>query len=299
MSARSPLLHSLEIETQIHHGSGGRTRRRADETGNGNHMIRSALMNVMTSAALKAGRGLQRDFGEVENLQVSVKGPGDFVSAADRKAEKILHEELAKARPGYGFVMEESGRIEGPDKSHTWFIDPLDGTSNFLHGLPIFAISIGLAREGQIVAGVIHNPATGDMFIAEKGQGAYHNNRRLRVAARRELADCLIGCGIPHLGKLKEHPRFMAELSAIMTKVGNLRRLGAAALDLCYVAAGSYDGFWERNLQAWDMAAGIIIIKEAGGFVTDADGGADMLGKGSICAGNEIIHRDLLNLIRF
>jgi myo-inositol-1(or 4)-monophosphatase len=261
-------------------------------------MIRSALMNVMTAAALKAGRGLKRDFGEVENLQVSVKGPGDFVSAADRKAEKILHEELARARPGYGFVMEESGRIDGPDKSHSWFIDPLDGTTNFLHGLPLFAISIALAREGQIVAGLVHNPATGDMFIAQKGQGAYQNNRRLRVAARRDMAGTLIGCGIPHLGKANEHPRFVADLAAVMGKAGNLRRLGAAALDLCFVAAGCYDGFWERNLQAWDIAAGIIIVKEAGGFVTDADGGAEMLAKGSVCAGNEAIHRDLLNLIR-
>lgn len=261
-------------------------------------MIRSALMNVMTAAAIKAGRGLKRDFGEVENLQVSVKGPGDFVSAADRKAEKILFEELAKARPGYGFVLEESGAVEGADKSHTWFIDPLDGTTNFLHGLPIFAISIGLAREGQIVAGLVYNPANDDMFIAEKGQGAYYNNRRLRVAARRDMADALIGCGIPHIGKAKEHPRFKAELGAVMARAGNIRRLGAAALDLCFVASGAYDGFWERNLQAWDIAAGIVIIKEAGGFVTDADGGQDMLSKGSICAGNDAIHRNLLNLIR-
>jgi myo-inositol-1(or 4)-monophosphatase len=261
-------------------------------------MIRSALMNVMVAAALKAGRGLKRDFGEIENLQVSVKGPGDFVSAADRKSEKILVDELSKARPGYGFVLEESGRVEGTDKSHTWFIDPLDGTTNFLHGLPVFAISIGLVRDGQIVAGLVYNPATGDLYVAEKGQGAYHNNRRLRVAARRELADSLIGCGIPHLGKAKEHPRFMADLEAVMAKAGNIRRLGSAALDLCFVACGSYDGFWERNLQPWDLAAGIIIVKEAGGFVTDADGGAEMLAKGSICAGNEAIHRGLLGLIR-
>jgi myo-inositol-1(or 4)-monophosphatase len=253
----------------------------------------------MVAAALKAGRGLQRDFGEIENLQVSVKGPGDFVSAADRKAEKILVDELTKARPGYGFLLEESGRIEGTDKTHIWFVDPLDGTTNFLHGLPIFAISIALAREGQIVAGLVHNPATGDTYIAEKGQGAYLNNRRLRVAARRELSESLIGCGIPHIGKVKEHPRFMTDLAAVMAKAGNIRRLGAAALDLCFVASGSYDGFWERNLKAWDLAAGIIIIKEAGGFVTDVDGGADMLALGSICAGNEIIHRELLALIRF
>jgi myo-inositol-1(or 4)-monophosphatase len=261
-------------------------------------MIRSALMNVMVAAALKAGRGLKRDFGEVENLQVSMKGPGDFVSAADRKAEKVLVEELSKARPGYGFVLEESGKIEGTDKSHCWLIDPLDGTTNFLHGLPLFAVSIALLREGQIVAGLVHNPATGEIYAAEKGQGAYQENRRLRVSARRELRDCLIGCGIPHLGKAREHPRFMAELAAVMSKASNLRRLGAAALDLCFVASGSYDGFWERNLQPWDIAAGIIIVREAGGFVTDAEGGADMLAKGSVCAGNEAVHRELLRLIR-
>lgn len=255
-------------------------------------------MNVMVAAALKAGRGLKRDFGEVENLQVSMKGPGDFVSAADRKAEKVLVEELSKARPGYGFVLEESGKIEGTDKSHCWLIDPLDGTTNFLHGLPLFAVSIALLREGQIVAGLVHNPATGEIYAAEKGQGAYQENRRLRVSARRELRDCLIGCGIPHLGKAREHPRFMAELAAVMSKASNLRRLGAAALDLCFVASGSYDGFWERNLQPWDIAAGIIIVREAGGFVTDAEGGADMLAKGSVCAGNEAVHRELLRLIR-
>jgi myo-inositol-1(or 4)-monophosphatase len=261
-------------------------------------MIRSALMNVMTAAALKAGRGLKRDFGEVENLQVSIKGPGDFVSAADKKSEKTLFEELSKARPGYGFVLEESGIIEGTDKSHVWYIDPLDGTTNFLHGLPLFAISIGLAREGQMVAGLVYNPATDDMFIAEKGQGAYGNNHRLRVAARRNMAEALIGCGIPHLGKLKEHSRFKAEFGAVMAQVVNMRRLGAAALDLCYVASGRYDGFWEHGLQSWDIAAGMHIIKEAGGFVTDLDGGSDMLTTGSICAGNEFIHPRLLELIR-
>jgi len=254
-------------------------------------------MNVMTAAALKAGRGLKRDFGEVENLQVSVKGPGDFVSVADKRAEKTVFEELSKARPGYGFVLEESGTYEGSDKTHTWYIDPLDGTTNFLHGLPIFAISIGLAREGQMVAGLVYNPISDDMYIAEKGQGAYFNNHRLRVSARRDMADALIGCGIPHLGKTKAHDRFKAELATLMPRVSNLRRLGAAALDLCCVAAGRYDGYWERDLQSWDMAAGILIIKEAGGFVSDIDGGAEMLAKGSICAGNETIHQQLLALI--
>jgi myo-inositol-1(or 4)-monophosphatase len=261
-------------------------------------MIRSALMNVMTAAALKAGRGLKRDFGEVENLQVSVKGPGDFVSAADRKAEKTLFEELSKGRPGYCFVMEESGEVEGTDKSHTWYIDPLDGTTNFLHGLPLFAISIGLAREGQMVAGLVYNPISDDIYIAEKGQGAYLNNRRLRVAARRNMGESLIGCGIPHLGKEKDHPRFAAEFAAVMARVSNLRRLGAAALDLCFVASGSYDGYWERNLKPWDVAAGILIVREAGGFVTDVDGGSEILAKGSICAGNEAIHSQLLALLR-
>ena len=261
-------------------------------------MIRSALMNVMTAAALKAGRGLKRDFGEVENLQVSVKGPGDFVSAADRKSEKTLFEELSKARPGYGFVLEENpASSKAPTSAHTWYIDPLDGTTNFLHGLPIFAVSIGLAREGQIVAGLVYNPATEDMYIAEKGQGAYHNNRRLRVAARRNFGEALIGCGVPHPGK-KGHVGFRAEFAAVMARASNLRRLGAAALDLCFVAQGSYDGFWERELQPWDIAAGILIIKEAGGFVTDAEGSPDMLTTGSICAGNDAIHSQLLTLIR-
>jgi myo-inositol-1(or 4)-monophosphatase len=260
-------------------------------------MIRSALMNVMTAAALKAGRGLKRDFGEVENLQVSVKGPGDFVSAADHKAEKILFEELSKARPGYGFVMEESGIVEGSDKSHVWYVDPLDGTANFLHGLPIFGISIGLARDDQIVAGLVYNPALEALYVAEKGQGAYLNNHRLRVAARRELGEALVGCAIPHLGK-PGRARFKTELSAVMEHAANLRRLGAAALDLCFVAAGAYDGFWERGLKPWDLAAGILLVKEAGGFVTDADGGSDILAKGSVCAGNENIHSQLLALIR-
>ena len=261
-------------------------------------MIRSALMTVMTNAAIKAGRGLKRDFGEVEQLQVSMKGPGDFVSLADKRSEKTLYEELAKARPGYGFVMEESGKVEGTDKSHTWHIDPLDATTNFLHAIPLFAISIALEREGQIVAGVIYNPADDDMYVTEKGQGAWGAKRRLRVAQRTELSQALFGCGIPHLGKAAEHPLFKAELAVVMTRVVNVRRMGCAALDLAYVAAGRFDAFWERGLNSWDIAAGSLLIREAGGFVTDADGEPDFLRTRSICGGNEIMHRELIALLK-
>jgi myo-inositol-1(or 4)-monophosphatase len=229
---------------------------------------------------------------------VSMKGPGDFVSLADKRSEKVLFEELSKARPGYGFVMEESGRVEGSDKTHTWHIDPLDATTNFLHAIPLFAISIALEREGQIVAGVIYNPANDEMYVAEKGQGAFGDNRRLRVAARRELSQSLIGCGVPHLGKAAEHPRFKAELAAVMTKVVNVRRMGCAAIDLAYVAAGRFDAFWERGLHSWDIAAGAILIREAGGFVSGVDGEENFLETGSICAGNEIMHREMLALLK-
>ncbi|HEV2557127.1 MAG TPA: inositol monophosphatase family protein [Microvirga sp.] len=260
-------------------------------------MIRSPLMTVMTDAVMKASRSLKRDFGEVENLQVSRKGPGDFVSAADRKAESILREALEKARPGYGLVMEESGVVEGTDPSHRWHIDPLDGTTNFLHGIPQFAISVGLERDGQIVAGVVYDPAKDEMFIAERGKGAYLNNRRIRVAARRDLADAVVGCGLPHIGK-GDHAMFLRELATVMLHVGGTRRLGSAALDLAYVASGRMDVFWERGLDSWDMAAGIILIREAGGFVSDADGGSDPLAKRSIACGNETLHRELLALIK-
>jgi myo-inositol-1(or 4)-monophosphatase len=260
-------------------------------------MIRSALMTVMTGAAIKAGRGLKRDFGEIGNLQVSMKGPGDFVSLADQRAEKVIFEELSRARPGYGFVMEESGAIEGADKSHTWHVDPLDATTNFLHAIPLFAISIALEREGQIVAGVIYNPANDEMYVAEKGQGAFGDNRRLRVAARRELSQALFGCGVPHLGKAAQHPRFKLELAAVMARVVNVRRMGCAALDLAHVAAGRFDAFWERGLHSWDIAAGALLIREAGGFVSGADGEENFLETGSICCGNEVMHRQLLTLL--
>ena len=197
-------------------------------------MIRSPLMTVMTDAVMKASRSLKRDFGEVENLQVSRKGPGDFVSAADRKAEKILREALEKARPGYGLVMEESGIVEGTDRSHRWHIDPLDGTTNFLHGLPQFAISVGLERDGQVVAGVVYDPAKDELFIAERGQGAYLNNRRIRVAARTDMHEALIGCGLPHIGK-GDHGLFLREATAVMAQAGGHApaRLGGARPRLC------------------------------------------------------------------
>ncbi|WP_205666196.1 inositol monophosphatase family protein [Aquabacter cavernae] len=260
-------------------------------------MIRTPLMTVMVQAVRKAGRALVRDFGEVENLQVSAKGPANFVSAADRKAEEILFTELSKARPGFSFLMEERGRVEGTDVSNEWVIDPLDGTTNFLHGIPLFAISVGLVRNGLPYAGVIFNPVADELYIAEKGQGAYLNDRRLRVAARRKLADCVVSCGLPHLGR-GNHARFNRELAAVQTQVAGLRRTGAAALDLAWVASGRFDAFWERDLQSWDMAAGLALVREAGGYVSDLDGGDKVLEKGDVIAGNEDMHRDLLALLK-
>ncbi|MCI5074654.1 inositol monophosphatase family protein [Oricola sp.] len=259
-------------------------------------MARSALMNVMVQAVMKAGRGLARDFGEVQNLQVSVKGPGDFVSQADLRAEQVLRTELERARPDYGFLLEEGGTVEGKDTQHRWIIDPLDGTTNFLHGFPHFAVSLALERQGQLVAGVIFNPATDELYTAEKGAGAYLNDRRLRVAARRKLTDCVIGCGIPHLGR-GDHGRFLVQLRHVMGEAIGIRRSGAAALDLAYVAAGRLDGFWEERLSPWDMAAGILLIREAGGFVSDLAGGTDMFGRGDIAAGNEAIHKALMDTV--
>jgi len=259
-------------------------------------MLRSALLNVMIAAARKAARSLKRDFGEVEHLQVSLKGPANFVTAADRRAEEILCNELAKARPGYGFVGEEGSRQEGADKTHRWIVDPLDGTTNFLHGIPQFAISIALEREGTIVGAVIYNPANEELFVAERGKGAFLNDQRLRVAARRRLAEAVVACGLPHLGR-GDLALFRAEFAAIQDKVAGLRRFGAAALDLAWVAAGRLDAYWERDLSPWDMAAGLLLVREAGGFVTDLEGGGAMFAKASIIAGNEDMHRALLSII--
>jgi myo-inositol-1(or 4)-monophosphatase len=257
----------------------------------------SALIKVMTDAARKAARGLARDFGEVTELQVSKKGAADFVSAADLKAEEFLFQELTKARPGYGFLGEERGAVEGTDKTHRWIVDPLDGTTNFLHAIPHFAINIALERESQVVAGVTFNPVTHDLFWAERGRGAFMNDRRLRVSVRTRLDEAVFATGIPYMGH-GQHARFLKELHQVSQRVAGVRRFGAAALDLAWVAAGRFDGFWERDLSAWDMAAGIVMITEAGGRVTDADGGDDILGKGSICAANSELHPQLLERLK-
>jgi myo-inositol-1(or 4)-monophosphatase len=259
--------------------------------------VRSATINVMAAAALKAARGLIRDFGEVEQLQVSMKGPADFVSSADLKAEKMIRGELQKARPGFGFLMEESGASPGSDGKHRWIVDPLDGTKNFLHGIPHFCISIALEREGEIIAGVVYEPTRDEMFWAEKGAGAYLNDRRLRVSARRTLADALIGTGIPFRER-GNHPHYLATLAAVMNATAGVRRPGAAALDLAYVAAGRYDGYWEFGLSAWDIAAGILLVRESGGYVSDLSGGHDMLASGDVLAANDHLHLPLGSLIK-
>ncbi|MGK2923855.1 MAG: inositol monophosphatase family protein [Methyloceanibacter sp.] len=261
-------------------------------------MPASALMNVMVGAARKAGRSLARDFGEVEQLQVSLKGPANFVSAADHRAEDIIFTELSRARPGYGLLMEERGEVKGADTTHRWIVDPLDGTTNFLHGIPIFSVSIALERDGELVAGLVYNPATDETFTAEKGKGAYINDRRrLRVAARSELAASVIGTGIPHAGR-PNHELFLKELRAVMSASAGVRRMGSAALDLAWTAAGRLDGFWEHGLRAWDIAAGIVILREAGAYVSDIADKDEMLETGSIVAGNETIHAKLLKLLK-
>jgi myo-inositol-1(or 4)-monophosphatase len=260
-------------------------------------MIRSPIISVMTDAVTKASRSLKRDFGEVENLQVTLKGPGDFVSQADKKAEKVLFEALEKARPGYGYVMEESGVVEGSDKSHRWHIDPLDGTANFLHGIPHWAISLGLEREGVMVAGVIFDPIKDEMFVAERGKGAYMNNRRLRVSGRRESTLMLIGTGVPHIGK-PGHPLFLKELGAVMTRFQNVRRLGSAALDIAYVAAGRLDAFWERGLNSWDFAAGAALVREAGGTFGALDGHADLALAKDVLCGSEAAEKAVADALK-
>ncbi|HXC56024.1 MAG TPA: inositol monophosphatase family protein [Rhizomicrobium sp.] len=257
----------------------------------------SPAINVMVAAARKAGRGLIRDFGELENLQVSLKGPADFVSTADKRTENLLLEELQRVRPGYAFLMEEGGTVAGPDKTHRFIIDPIDGTTNFLHGIPHFAISIALEREGQLVSAVVFNPVTDEMYLAEKGQGAYLNDKRLRVAARKKLNESVLATGIPFLGH-GDAAGFTAELNAAMGATAGVRRFGAASLDLAYVAAGRFDGYWERNLSPWDVAGGLLLVREAGGVVSDLAGGANMLDGGQVLASNEHLHPQILKLLK-
>jgi myo-inositol-1(or 4)-monophosphatase len=261
---------------------------------------RSALYTVMERAVRKAGKGLVRDFGEVEHLQVSVKGPSDFVSTADLAAERALKVELEKARPGYSFLMEESGTSWGKDRDHIWIVDPLDGTTNFLHSIPHFAISVALQHKGELLAGMIYNPVVDELYWAEKGKGAYLNDRRLRVSGRRELGEALIGTGIPFRGRGNEaeHAHYLKLLGAAMARTAGLRRPGAAALDLAYVAAGRFDGFFEIGLQKWDIAAGILLIREAGGFVGDIDSDADALTTGHVVAANAKLFEPLRTFLR-
>jgi len=258
--------------------------------------LRSALWTVMTGAAQKAARAMKRDFGEIEHLQVSQKGPGDFVSAADLKAEKILRMELQKARPRFGFLLEEGGEIAGEDTHHRWIIDPIDGTTNFLHGIPHFAISIGLEMDGEMIAGLVFNPITDEMYYAEKGKGAFLNDRRLRVSARSNLNESVIATGIPFHGR-PGHKPFLKQLERVMGEVAGVRRMGTASLDLAYVAAGRCDGFWEMGLKPWDIAAGIILVREAGGFVTELDGGKNVMTSGNVVAANPKLHKQLLSLV--
>ena len=257
----------------------------------------SATINVMEAAARKAARGLIRDFGEVENLQVSRKGPADFVTQADRRAERILRAELTKARPGFGFLMEESGETEGEDTRRRWIVDPLDGTTNFLHGIPHFAISVGLEEDGAMVAGAVYEPLRDELFWAEKGVGCYLNRRRLRVSSRRRMAEAVLATGIPFKGRTGKEA-FLATVETAIDNTAGVRRFGAAALDLAYVAAGRYDGFWEFGLSPWDVAAGIVLVREAGGFVTDISGRPAAIDGASIVAANDRLHAPVRKMLR-
>ena len=257
----------------------------------------SANLNIMIKAARKAGRSLVRDFGEVENLQVSAKGPGDFVSRADHRAEELVRAELTEARPNYGWLGEESVEVKGEDPTRRWIVDPLDGTTNFLHGLPHWAVSIGLEHKGEIVAGVIYDPVKDEIFVAEKGQGAWMNDRRLRVSGRREMIEMIFATGVP-FGGSPLLPKTLAEMAALTPRTAGIRRWGAAALDLAYVAAGRVDGFWERGLKPWDVAAGILIVREAGGLVGPLDEGGDPLEGGAIIAANGNVFDTLTKTLR-
>jgi len=259
----------------------------------------SALITVMVNAARKASVRLKRDYGEVDQLQVSKKGPADFVTAADVRTEKILREELSHARPGFGFLMEESGEVTGDDPDRRWIIDPIDGTTNFVHGIAHFAISIAAEENGEITAGLIFEPINEQLFWAEKGQGAYLNDRRIRVSSRGQMSQSLFATGIPFMGRgtQDDHDQFAEEMKAVMAVSAGIRRFGSAALDLAYVAAGRYEGFWETGLKPWDIAAGILLVREAGGLVSDLSGRERMLENGSIIAATPGLHQELRSIV--
>jgi myo-inositol-1(or 4)-monophosphatase len=257
----------------------------------------SANINVMIKAARYAGRSLMRDFKEVENLQVSAKGPGDFVSRADLKAEEILKEELLEARPNYGFCGEEGAEILGADPTRRWIVDPLDGTTNFLHGLPHWAISMALEHKGEIVAAVVFNPVGEEMFIAEKGGGAWLNDKRIRVSGRKRMIEMIFATGLPFGGR-GDLPDTLQDLARILPACAGVRRWGAASLDLAYTAAGRYDGYWERRLNIWDIAAGLLLVNEAGGLTTSVHKDGNSLEDGSVIASNEPVFNQFVKIVR-
>ncbi len=258
--------------------------------------LNSPQINLITKACMKASRSLIRDFGEIENLQVSSKAPGDFVTSADKRTEKIIIEELLKANPNYGIISEEAGYINKSNKNNRWIIDPIDGTMNFLNGIPQFAISVAYEEENEVKCGIIFNPVTNEMFSAEKGSGAYLNNSRMRVSNKRKLSEALIVTGGPkQASKIKK--KIFSEYISISTQVSNVRKFGSAALDMAYVACGRFDGYWQRELNYWDIAAGIILIKESGGFVDFFEEDMKVPLKKNIIASNSIIHKELRHLI--
>ena len=259
--------------------------------------LSSANINVMVKACRKAAKTLIRDFGEIENLQVSIKGPGDFVTVSDKKVEKILIDELQKARPNYSILSEEIGKINN-DESFKWIIDPIDGTTNFLHGIPHFAISIGLEHDGEIICGIIYDPIKDEMFVAEKGNGSYLNNQRIRVSSRSKLENCIIFTGGPKIG-VKNRELFLKEYNNVSSKVPtSIRKLGSASLDMAYVAAGRCDGFWQRDLKYWDIAAGIILVRESGGFVTDFKGEKEYMQNKTILVTNSRINNEMIEILK-
>ena len=257
----------------------------------------SANLNLMIKAARKAGRGLVKDFREVENLQVSLKGAGDFVSRADIAAEKSIKDDLMGARPTYCWLGEETGETAGQDPTRRWIVDPLDGTTNFLHGLPHWAVSIGLEHKGEIVSAVVFDAAKDEMYWAEKGAGAWMNEARIRVSGRKAMSEAVFATGVP-FGTKKTLPATLRDLARLMPACAGVRRWGSAALDLAYVAAGRYDGYWERELGAWDIAAGLLLVREAGGFVGAVREGRDILESGSVIAANGDLFQPLCEILR-